>query len=183
MTNVGDAMLARSRVNSWGGPMWEEADIGAGGVYPGEAQLLYGLVRALRPLMILEVGTSHGYSTLHLAQAVNDNRLGHVYTVEIDEGRRNDAIQNLYDAGLLQHVLCMDRLSDTIGADFDFAFLDAGHTAADLREYLPYCKGAETIVIHDANYQNHVKEVMEGDYNVMIFPDTSHAGIAICQKR
>lgn len=183
-TNIGDEMFAQSHPASWGNPMWEERDVSAGGIMPGEGQLLYGLVRALQPIMILEVGTSHGYSTLHLAQACKDNGFGYVYTIEIDEGRRKDAVKNIANAGLIEFILPVDNLEATRFVDnFDFVFLDAGHTAQELQSYLPYCKGAKTIVIHDAAYQNHARQVMSDEYHVVLLPNTSYAGIAICQKR
>jgi len=164
--------------------MWEtERDEGASGVYPGEAQLLYGLVRALRPSAILEVGTSHGYSTLHLAQACKDNEYGFVCSVEIDDKRRGDAVYNLEKAGLSGYCVLYKELDRMDFNRFDLAFLDAGHTEDDLRQYLPYSNSAKVIVVHDAMWQNHVREVMSEDYNIMIFENTSHAGIAICQKR
>ena len=53
------------------------------GVHPEEASILYGLVRALRPELILETGTFEGYSTSEIARAISKNGTGHIETVDI----------------------------------------------------------------------------------------------------
>lgn len=180
-TKIGENMLNRAGTSSWGTPMWDATDQAAGGVMAGEAQLLYGLVRALRPEVLLEVGTSYGYSTLHLAQACKDNAYGHVHTVEINRERRAAASQNFVDNDVYGYVSTYDKIPEL--ERVDFAFLDAMHTVNALREYLPYCKDAPVIVVHDAGYLDHTRHAMQDDYDIMLFSETSHAGIAICQKR
>lgn len=44
--------------------------------------LLYALVRRERPNLILELGTGLGVCTLWIARALQENRLGHIYTVD-----------------------------------------------------------------------------------------------------
>lgn len=53
--------------------------------YPFEAdgRLLYALVRELRPYYILEIGTLHGGSASHIANAMVSNRVGVLVTVDI----------------------------------------------------------------------------------------------------
>lgn len=48
-------------------------------------QLLYNLVRAVRPATVVEFGTSFGISTLYLAAAVRDNGTGRVITTELSK--------------------------------------------------------------------------------------------------
>lgn len=66
--------------------------------------LLYALVRNGRPERIVEFGTSFGISTIHLAAAVADNGVGHVFTTELSEKKVVAAQENLEHAGVAEHV-------------------------------------------------------------------------------
>lgn len=62
-------------------------------------ELLAVLVQTRGAAVVLEIGTSNGYSTLWLAEAVK--RLGgRVTTIELDEGKRAMAAANFQRAGL-----------------------------------------------------------------------------------
>ena len=66
--------------------------------------LLYSLVRAIRPEVVVEFGTSYGISTLHLAAAIADNGTGHVFGTELSATKVTAAQANLATAGLAEHV-------------------------------------------------------------------------------
>jgi predicted O-methyltransferase YrrM len=63
-------------------------------------QLLYTLVRAIRPQTVVEFGTSFGISTIYLAAAVADNGTGHVVTTELSAKKVEAARENLRQAGV-----------------------------------------------------------------------------------
>ncbi len=63
-------------------------------------QLLYALVRAIRPQTVVEFGTSFGISTIYLAAAVTDNGVGRVVTTELSERKVKAAQSNLRQTGL-----------------------------------------------------------------------------------
>ena len=67
-------------------------------------QLLYALARSGRPETVVEFGTSYGISTIHLAAAVADNGVGHVWTTELSETKATAAQSNLDQAGLADQV-------------------------------------------------------------------------------
>ena len=98
-------------------------------VAPPVARLLYLLIIAKKAKNIAEFGTSHGYSTIHLAAAA-DRTGGQVYTVDAMSEKTAFARSNLHDAGLLHRV----TLSTCDGAEFasslpnriDFIFVDYG---------------------------------------------------------
>ncbi len=66
---------------------------------PDTAELLAVLVRATAAHNVLELGTSNGFSTLWLADAV-DATGGHLTSVEIEADRSAQAARNLDCAGL-----------------------------------------------------------------------------------
>ncbi|MBU2664631.1 class I SAM-dependent methyltransferase [Actinoplanes bogorensis] len=75
--------------------------------------LLYSLVRGIRPETVVEFGTSYGISTLYLAAAVRDNGTGHVTTTELSATKVDAARANLTAAGFrdLVTVLPGDALT------------------------------------------------------------------------
>ena len=72
-------------------------------LHPDSAALLAVLVRAKQARKVLEVGTSNGYATLWLADAVRDTG-GSLRTLEIDKARKKAARQNLREAKLDDYV-------------------------------------------------------------------------------
>src|SRR5690242_9760801 len=81
----------------------ERADAAASVYMPISAEggrLLYSLVRATRPEVVVEFGTSFGISTLYLAAAVRDNGAGHVYTTELSAAKIGAARRTFAEAGL-----------------------------------------------------------------------------------
>ena len=95
------------------------------------------LVQALPARRVLEVGTSNGYSTIWLADAV-ERTGGHVVTIDNDEGRATEAASNFASAGVDSRIKqirgsVQDVLAGFKGDPFDLVFLDAERT-----EYLDF---------------------------------------------
>jgi predicted O-methyltransferase YrrM len=70
---------------------------------PSVAQFLYLLIVQKSARTIVEFGTSHGYSTIHLAAAA-DKTDGRVYSVDVIPEKTASASDNLEAAGLLHRV-------------------------------------------------------------------------------
>src|SRR5271154_5591490 len=102
-------------------------------VEPDTARVLAVLVRATAARRVLEIGTSNGYSTLWLADAVRSVG-GHVVSVDIDAARSALAAQNLERAGLRELVELRVEdaavsLRETPDEGWDMIFLDAERPA------------------------------------------------------
>lgn len=98
---------------------------------PETAELLAFLVRATGARDVLEIGTSIGYSTLWLADAVADTQ-GKLVSVEIDQVRSDQARANLDRAGLRAALVVGDAatlLRSSGDERFDVVFLDAERPA------------------------------------------------------
>jgi predicted O-methyltransferase YrrM len=97
-------------------------------------RFLATLCRALDPL-VLEVGTAIGYSTLHMAEQLEQGR---VVTLERDPDRAAQARDFLGRAGVAQRVeLVEGDALDTIGSlegPFDLLFVDA--SKGQYRDYI-----------------------------------------------
>lgn len=102
-------------------------------VEPDTARVLAVLVRATGARSVLEIGTSNGYSTVWLADAVRSVG-GKLVSVDIDADRSASAAQNLDRAGLL--ALVELRIEDAAVSlqqspdqRWDMIFLDAERPA------------------------------------------------------
>jgi predicted O-methyltransferase YrrM len=100
---------------------------------PDTAQLLAALIRATGARAVLELGTSNGYSTVWLADAVRATG-GELTSVEIDAARSTEASRNLTRAGLQAHAElrvqdAADALHESASQQWDMIFLDAERPA------------------------------------------------------
>jgi predicted O-methyltransferase YrrM len=98
-------------------------------------RFLATLVRALDPGLVLEVGTAIGYSTLHMAEAIDSGR---IVTIERDGTRAAQARDFLGRAGVDEsaEIVEADALEAIAGLDgpFDLIFIDA--TKGEYPRYL-----------------------------------------------
>ncbi|MEC3460376.1 O-methyltransferase, partial [Bacillus thuringiensis] len=95
-------------------------------------QFLSILVKGCNAKNILEIGTSNGYSTLWLANAVEETN-GNVTTVELSSERVGEALVNFEKANLLQRIDIHNQeagafLDSQLNHSFDFIFLDSERT-------------------------------------------------------
>lgn len=97
-----------------------------GSVWAVEGQVLYALVRALRPALVLELGTYAGCSTSHIAAALDKNRKGKLIAVDnLHDGR--DVSVKLGKRVEVVRAEAMDYLEGTTDT-FDLIYEDLTHT-------------------------------------------------------
>lgn len=93
-----------------------------------EGQFLSGLVKRTAAKRALEIGTSNGCSGIWISLGLRETG-GKLITLEIDPGRRGQALENFRAAGVGD--LIDSRLTDAlqelakIEGPFDFVFIDA----------------------------------------------------------
>jgi len=119
-------------------------------------ELLYSLVRAMRPAVIVETGTYKGIGTYYLATAARDNGFGEVHTAEpfahlAREARSRLAAKGLTNVTVHQKtgVDMIFRMSKTV----DFAFLDSNMETRvpELVTLYPMLKDGAIVAVHDTN--------------------------------
>jgi predicted O-methyltransferase YrrM len=93
-----------------------------------DGRLLYDIIVKNRYTHALEIGTSTGHSSIWIAWALSKTG-GKLITIEIDEERYREALQNFKEAGLEEYIDA--RLADAhelvprLEGPFDFVFSDA----------------------------------------------------------
>lgn len=96
-------------------------------VEPEVGRFLQVLVQIKRPSRILEIGTGIGYSSILLAQALDENK--HITTIEIDKNRYERACKNFAAAGINEIITPLwgdaNEIIPTLKGPFDFVFMDA----------------------------------------------------------
>lgn len=114
---------------------WRDMNVSA-----ADGQILYDLIVSHNYTRVLEIGTSTGHSGTWIAWALSKTG-GRLVTIDIDEGRHNEAVAHFKEAGLSQFVDA--RLGDAheivpaLEGPFDFVFSDA-----DKEWYLNYFTAA-----------------------------------------
>lgn len=97
-------------------------------VAPDSGRLLYSLVRAAKPTVIVEYGMSYGISTVHLAAAVRDNGTGHITTTEMSSHKLAAARQTFAQAGVSDLITILDgdarTTLKTVSGPVQFVLLD-----------------------------------------------------------
>lgn len=96
--------------------------------YPTDGQVLYTMVRVLRPEWCLEIGTGQGGSAAHIALALQHNGGGHLLSIDIEPsaGLYNTPPElHGYIATICADInLYIDQLSS-----YDFIHEDGNHSA------------------------------------------------------
>ena len=122
-----------------------------GSVCVEEAEFLYGLVKMIKPLEILETGTYKGVSSAYMAQALKENRKGRLTTLEYEPTHFNEANDLFNILGLKVNSLLISSLEFKTEVQYDFIFLDTEPNIrfAEFIKFWPSLKPGGFIGIHD----------------------------------
>ena len=121
-----------------------------------DGELLYDIVLHNKYTKVLEIGTSTGRSGIYIAWALSKTG-GKLTTIEIDEGRHEEALQNFKEAGLSEYIEA--RLADAhelvpeLAGPFDFVFIDAdkGWYRNYVEAVIPKLEAGGSIAAHNVS--------------------------------
>lgn len=117
------------------------------------AEMIGGLIRGLQPDAVLETGTGFAEVALFIAQALDANDRGRLYTVEFDEDRVEYARRRLSWASDLVNVIQGDsRLwTPPDGVVFDFCWFDSWYPnrVPEFHHYRPHMRIGTIVGFHD----------------------------------
>ncbi len=132
-------------------------------------------LKASKAKTALEIGTSNGYSSIWIAEALKETG-GHLYTIERWDERADIAIENFKNAQVSEIITlykgdACELIKDKITFSLDFVFIDA-----QKRQYIDYFnlvhpfinKGG--VIIAD-NVLSHAEKVKEFVDAIKVHPD------------
>ncbi len=143
--------------------------------HPLIGRYLYSLLRLVRPKTVVETGSYIGYSTCWIAQALEDNRYGHLHAFDLFMPLENytspilgkcrschDATKgHLEAAGLLDRVTLhpgdspkkIVKTFTGLATEIDFAFIDGDHSCrgacADFSSIDKFLATGGLVLLHD----------------------------------
>ena len=144
-------------------------------IEPESAQFLSMLVTIQQSKKLLEIGTSTGYSTLWLADAVKTTK-GHLTTLEIDAERSRQAKSNIQAFGLQDQVEFWVGDAQTFLNDateqYDLILLDAERDAyieywASIKHLLKHPNGVlivDNVISHAEQVADFIKIIQQDDH-------------------
>lgn len=128
----------------------------------GHPRILYALIRSLKPVVLVEVGTYRGYAACYMARALQENNSGHLYC--IDNFSLDDHVwrygdpekhwnENLAACGVRNWVTLLRGDSNKVQwpDKVDFAYIDGWHSYRAVQLDFSICqeKGAQCICLDD----------------------------------
>jgi caffeoyl-CoA O-methyltransferase len=138
-----------------------------------DGRALYDIIVKNGYRRALEIGTSTGHSTIWIAWALAKTG-GRVVTIEIDERRHRQALDNFREAGLLPFIDA--RLADAhelvpqLQGPFDFVFIDADKDwyTNYARAVLPKLVVGGCLAAHNVSAPGRWRRSMTGDYYAFV---------------
>jgi predicted O-methyltransferase YrrM len=163
-------------------------------VHRTEGQFLNLLAKAARVQNVLEIGTSHGYSAIWLALALEETG-GRLTTIEIMPERVALAKKHVAEAGLTHRITFKEgdahQIVPTLDGYFDLVFLDAdkeGQADYFKKLYPDKLPPGGVLVSHNAiRYREGLKEYLEliaqhEDFDTVTLSLTMDDGLAVSYR-
>ena len=128
-------------------------------------EIIKNILLEEKPKRILELGTATGYSSICFSNALNNNV--YIDTIELDEERANEAIENIKELGLQKNInVIIGNAVDilpTLNEKYDIFFIDAakGKYPIFLKEEIRLSKKGSIILADNILYKGYVMS----DYN------------------
>jgi len=166
------------------------------GISTREIDFLYGLVRIMRPLAVLETGTNYGCSASAICLGLSDNRFGHLTTIEHSQIVADVARKKLSSMGFSNFSIFTGEIADFPQPEensIDLLWLDSelGQRYAELVRFFSCMKVGAIACMHDHPYfginefgdmpDELGKLIRTGSLSIITFP-TIH-GVTLFQRR
>ena len=156
------------------------------------ALFLFRMIRALRPVKCLELGTSLGFSASYQAAALQMNGSGELVSLEGDGSLAKIAAGNFIALGLDNARVVVGRFEDTLPAALeamkpvDYVFIDGHHEEKATLNYFeilyPFLADGAVVVFDDISWTPGMKRAwntIAADQRVSFCLDLHTIGVAV----
>ncbi len=113
-------------------------------------EVLYSLVRAMKPKVLVETGVSLGFSSAYMLKAISKNQIGKLYSIDIPLLQKEDGISTRYTKGY--------AIPENLRGSWELIMGDAKLELPRLLSRL----GSIDFFLHDSE---HTQEQMTFEYN------------------
>lgn len=155
-----------------------------------EGQIIYAIVRTMRPLNVLEYGVCGGCSSTHILQALADNEKGKLTSFDVNDVTLpgpQDYLRNRWE------FIRANGITHKYG-DYhcDICFEDTSHTHHSTTNLVEKALelGAKCIIVHDianatsgAEIRRALDEVLGKENYLVILTEDSNLGLAIWVRK
>lgn len=169
---------------------WSMIDLESIEIEGGE--FLWGLVRYIKPDVVVETGTCWGLAAACIALALKQNHRGHLWSVEIEDYRLDFAITafaRLRESTGLDLEACTtfvhgDSMTDVVTSKLppsgiDMLFIDGGDRVGEYQTYAPLLSPHGVTLVHDAGKQRDVHEFVHAQGGIFL---PGARGIGVLQR-
>lgn len=139
---------------------------------PEWCELMFDLIRRLRPGKCLELGTNIGISAAYQASALRANGTGELVTIEGAPGIARMATRTLERLGLAQARVLCGRFTDVLPemlrkeGPFDLVFIDGHHDQYATMEYFdmihPFLSDHAVVIFDDIRWSDGMRQAWRG---------------------
>jgi len=136
-----------------------------------EKLIIYSIIRAIKPEVCVETGTHKGKTALYIAQALYDNKKGHLWTAETNKDFAQETINNFNKYPELKKFITFQQTKgenlkiriNGISALIDFAFIDSYHekevVLREIKALFPQLSRHAIVIFHDCELVTRVAGV------------------------
>ena len=153
------------------------------GIGVEDGEFLYSLVRGLKPLRVLELGSNVGISSRYIALAMSDNGGGVFDTIEHDGSTSKMAREKMsWIDGVTISVILMPSIEFVPTELYDFIFIDSGPRGRmpEMLRMFEYIQPGGLIWVHDYKQQE-IEDVVRIMGNIPVqAKDMIRAGALRC---
>lgn len=126
-----------------------------------EKLIIYSIIRAIKPDVCVETGTHKGKTALYIAQALYDNKKGHLWTAEINKDFAQETINNFNKYPEMKKFITLQQVKgedlkikvNGMSALIDFAFIDSYHekevVLGEIKALFPQLSRHAIVIFHD----------------------------------
>ncbi len=153
--------------------------------------LLYAMVRTVKPRLAVETGTFSGISSTYIARAMQENGRGRLITCEFDPVVHQNACERFRAEGLTSIIDCRlgSSLELSVSEEIDLLYCDSALEirGAEVRRFLKDVNPFGIILMHDAGSRFRlVREAalqMEQEGLISVVLVSTPRGLVVAQKR
>lgn len=181
-TGNGNPFL-KEKTNLWSAYSTDGAEIEVG-------EFIYGLIRLIKPKIIVETGCYFGDTTEQIVKALKDNKFGKLYTCDIVDKCLEETEKKVGKSKYVEikKMAGIDLIKE-IGDDIEFAFIDSGYTARDeeIDELVGHLSENQMFALHDTAPQHakmrELSNRVAAKYNLRSIYLNSPRGLTIYEKQ